>query len=121
MDLFDDTCKKGFSGYGVAFVDGQNVLSGPALKRQDVEPGEGSIQMGGQTWEKRLGEICRKFVYDKIGEEELYEHFRKHHEVSEDLCFRETRDCRRVRLGPEPVPKVEVADESHNGKKDQKQ
>merc|ERR1719378_1735082 len=44
----------------------------------------GAIQMGGQTWELRLGEICRRFVYEKMGEDE----------VSSDLCFSETRDCR---------------------------
>jgi hypothetical protein len=118
QELFDDTCNTGFKGYGLSHVNGESVLSGPAIKRENLEPGMGAIQMGGETWEKRLGEICRKFVYDRIGEEELYEHFRKHQEVSEDLCFRETRDCKRVRLGPEPVPKAEVADESHTGKKD---
>lgn len=111
-DLFDDTCKKGFPGYGIALVGGQNVLSGPALKRQDVEPGEGSIQMGGETWEKRLGEICRKFVYDKIGEDELYDHFRSHGGVSSDLCFSETRDCE---LGPQAPHKER---KTSKGKKD---
>lgn len=98
-DLFDETCAKGFSGYGVAFVNGQNVLSGPGLKRDNLEPGMGAIQMGGETWEKRLGELCRKFVYEKIGEDDVYEHFRTDGEVSEDLCYRETRDCM---LGPQP-------------------
>jgi len=97
-ELFDETCKTGFSGYGVAFVDGQNVLSGPALKRDKLEPGMGAIQMGGETWEKRLGEICRKFVYEKVGEDEVYDHFRAKGELSTDMCFQETRDCR---LGPE--------------------
>merc|ERR1712146_446288 len=86
------------AGYGVALVGDQNVLSGPALQRRDVKPGEGAIQMGGETWEKRLGEICRKFVYEKVGEDEVYDHFRSKGELSTDLCFRETRDCR---LGPE--------------------
>jgi hypothetical protein len=99
-ELFDETCKTGFSGYGVAFVDGQNVLSGPALKRDNLEPGMGAIQMGGQTWELRLGEICRRFVYEKIGEDDVYEHFRSKGEVSSDLCFSETRDCR---TGPKPA------------------
>merc|ERR1719183_1824728 len=38
-DLFDETCKTGFKGYGVSFVDGRNVLSGPALKRDEVKAG----------------------------------------------------------------------------------
>merc|ERR1712157_65207 len=90
------------AGYGLSHVNGESVLSGPALKRDNLEPGMGAIQMGGETWEKRLGEICRKFVYDKIGEDELYEHFRKQGKVSQDLCFEETRDCRRAQLGPQP-------------------
>jgi hypothetical protein len=102
-ELFDETCKTGFSGYGVAFVDGQNVLSGPALKRDNLEPGMGAIQMGGQTWELRLGEICRRFVYEKIGEDEVYEHFRSKGEVSSDLCFSDTRDCR---TGPNQAKNV---------------
>jgi hypothetical protein len=121
QELFDDTCHTGFKGYGLSHVNGESVLSGPAMKRENLEPGMGAIQMGGETWEKRLGEICRKFVYDKIGEDELYEHFRKHHKVSEDLCFQKTRDCKRIRHGPEPVPKVDVGEESHTGKKDDNQ
>lgn len=101
-ELFDETCKSGFKGYGVSLVDGKNVLSGPGLKREKVEAGMGAIQMGGETWELRLGEICRKFVYDKIGEEEVYEHFRSQGEVSSDLCFSETRDCR---VGPKAASK----------------
>jgi hypothetical protein len=116
-DIFDETCKSGLSGYGVAFVDGQNVLSGPALQRQDVNPGEGAIQMGGETWEKRLGEICRKFVYEKIGEEELYDLFRSQGELSSDLCFRETRDCQ---LGPKVPIREKAAKKSPKSKKGQK-
>merc|ERR1711981_626839 len=105
QDLFDETCQSGLAGYGIALVNGENVLSGPALKRDNLEPGMGAIQMGGETWEKRLGEICRKFVYDKIGEDELYERFYKQGMISSDLCFQKTRDCKRIRHGPEPVPK----------------
>merc|ERR550537_2121694 len=38
-ELFDETCKAGFKGYGISLVDGQNVLSGPAIKRDNVQPG----------------------------------------------------------------------------------
>lgn len=114
-DLFDETCATGFSGYGVSLINGQNVLSGPGLKkRDDLAPGMGAIQMGGETWSKRLGELCRRFVYEKVGEDEVYDHFRSQGELSKDLCFRETRDCQ---LGPEPPqnskkPKKSVRDES---------
>merc|ERR1711908_25991 len=114
QEIFDETCQSGLSGYGVALVDGQNVLSGPALKREDVSPGMGAIQFGGETWEKRLGEICRKFVYEKIGEDELYDHFRAQGEVSSDLCFQETRDCQ---LGPKAPKKAENAKKATNEKK----
>lgn len=117
QDIYDETCKSGLSGYGVAFVDGENVLSGPALKRDDVKPGMGAIQMGGETWEKRLGEICRKFVYERIGEDELYEHFHAQGEVSSDLCFRETRDCH---LGPKAPHELESSKKPAKAKKEKK-
>jgi len=117
QDIYDETCKSGLAGYGIALVNGENVLSGPALKRDHLSPGMGSIQMGGETWEKRLGEICRKLVYDKIGEDELYEHFRRQGEISADLCYKETRDCR---LGPNPVRKTEKASKTPAAKKEKK-
>merc|ERR1712070_908029 len=116
-EVFDDTCKSGFSGYGIALVDGQNVLSGPALKRDNIKAGMGAIQMGGETWEKRLGEICRKFVYEKIGEDELYDHFRVKGEVSSDLCFSETKDCQ---LGPKAPCSKENAEKPAKAKKEKK-
>jgi hypothetical protein len=121
QELFDNTCTTGFKGYGLSHVNGESVLSGPAIKRDNLEPGMGAIQMGGETWEKRLGEICRKFVYDKIGEEELYEHFRKHRDISEDLCFRETRDCKRIQHGPEPVPEDSIKEETRYVNKEKNQ
>jgi len=104
QELFEETCKSGLSGYGIALVDGQNMLSGPSIKRDNLKPGMGAIQMGGETWEKRLGEECRKLVSEKIGEEELYEHFRSQGELSADLCIRQTRDCH---VGPKVPRKVE--------------
>jgi hypothetical protein len=121
QEVFDDTCKTGFAGYGISHVNGESVLSGPALKRDNLEAGMGAIQMGGETWEKRLGEICRKFVYDKVGEDEFYDHFRKRGEVSVDLCFRETRDCKRVQLGPQLPPIDTIMEKPVTEKKDQKQ
>jgi len=104
-ELFDEVCATGFEGYGVALVNGENMLSGPAIKRDNLEPGMGAIQMGGDTWAKRLGEQCRKFVYEKIGEDEVYDHFRAKGEVSSDLCFRETRDCKAGAEAPQKVKK----------------
>lgn len=117
-ELFDDTCKNGFAGYGLSHVNGESVLSGPAFKRDNLEPGMGAIKMGGETWEKRLGEICRKFVYDRVGEDELYEHFRKHRTVSQALCFHQTRDCKHSKFGPE-LPQDDVVPESQRMKKKQ--
>jgi hypothetical protein len=106
QDIFDETCRHNFKGYGITLIDGENALSGPALKKDSkLAPGMGAIQMGGETWEKRLGEICRKLVYDRIGEEELYEHFRSNGGLTEDgICFKATRDCS---VGPK-APAVEV-------------
>jgi hypothetical protein len=92
-EIFEETCKSAFKGYGITLVDGENALSGPALERAGVAPGSGAIQMGGETWEKRLGEICRKFVYDKVGEDELYRHFHAGGKISEELCTSHSRDC----------------------------
>jgi hypothetical protein len=119
-EVFDETCKTGFSGYGISLVNGQNVLSGPALKRDNLEPGMGAIQMGGETWEKRLGEQCRKFVYEKIGEDEVYDHFREHGEVSEEMCFAETRDCKKPKLGPEIAIEAKKVKKSSGEKKARK-
>jgi len=114
QEIFDEVCQSGLKGYGVALVNGENVLSGPALKRDNLEPGMGAIQMGGETWEKRLGEICRQFVYDKIGEDELYEHYRSQGSLSSDLCVRETRDCQ---LGPKIGKKEERSDQQASSEK----
>merc|ERR1719253_205317 len=120
QELFDETCKTGFAGYGLSHVNGESVLSGPALKRDDLEPGMGAIQMGGETWEKRLGEQCRKFVYEKIGEDEVYDHFREHGEVSEEMCFAETRDCKKPKLGPEIAIEAKKVKKSSAEKKARK-
>lgn len=114
QEVYDETCMSGLSGYGISLINGENTLSGPALKRDNLEAGMGAIQMGGETWEKRLGEICRKIVYEKVGEDELYEEFRAKGELSSDLCFSETRDCQ---LGPKALPKVEKVSKSKGDKK----
>jgi len=105
-DAFDDACRDSFEGYGIKLVNGENALSGPGLKQvEDIAPGQGAIQMSSDTWKKRLGEICRKVVYERIGEEELYEKFREEGSISDDVCTTELRDCV---LGPKLPPKTSV-------------
>jgi len=98
QDIFDETCAAGFKGYGVKLIDGKNVLSGPGLTHEEkLQPGMGAIQMGGEKWEKRMGEICRKLVYETIGEDKIYEHFYSTGKLSESLCHESTRVCRKYK------------------------
>merc|ERR1711953_1461581 len=77
-------------------IGGKNVLSGPGLTHEDkLQAGMGAIQMGGEKWEKRMSEICRKLVYETIGEDELYEHFRKVGKLTESVCHESTRICQK--------------------------
>merc|ERR1711904_766780 len=88
------TCKAAFEGYGVKLIDGKNTLSGPGLKHPDSIPAGGaSIQMGGQGWSNRLSEICRSIVYDKVGEDELYEKFYTNRKIPESMCYSEMSQC----------------------------
>jgi hypothetical protein len=117
QEVFEDTCKTGFKGYGVTLINGENALNGPGLQQRDnIAPGGGAIQMGGETWEKRLGELCRQFVFEKIGEEELYEHFRTRGTISNDLCVSETKDCA---VGPHPPAAAKPA--ASKAKKEKKE
>jgi len=118
QELFDETCKTGFKGYGIKLIDGKNTLSGAALigNEEKLKPGFGAIQMGGENWEKRLGEICRKFT-DAIGEDELYENFRAG-SLSQELCITQSRDCRQ---GPEePVPRKKTNAQEASKKKSER-
>merc|ERR1712194_735575 len=61
-----------FEGYGVRLgADGENALGGPGLKEEEVslEGGGASIQMGSETWKKRMAEESRKLI---VGGEELF-------------------------------------------------
>merc|ERR1712154_571015 len=99
-DIFDDTCRSAFGGYGIKLIDGENALSGPGLPHDDkLAPGSGAIQMSSETWTKRLGELCREIVYEKIGEEETYEKFYAASKAGEPaglntgVCTGELRQC----------------------------
>mmetsp|Transcript_2369 Transcript_2369/g.5017 ORF Transcript_2369/g.5017 Transcript_2369/m.5017 type:complete len:313 (+) Transcript_2369:47-985(+) len=92
-ELFDDTCRNSFTGYGIRLINGENTLSGPGLKTaEDLAPGSGAIQMGGEAWNKRLGEICRKIVYEDVGEDEVYDKFYSNGQLAQELC-NETKHC----------------------------
>jgi len=132
-DLFDATCSfTAFEGYGIKLINGENALSGPGLPRDDtLAPGSGAIQMSSENWSKRLGEICRKIVYEKVGEEEIYEKFYKKFKAEEagedvsgqpglsvDLCTKELRECT---TGPQAPPKkADGTKEKKEKKKDKK-
>merc|ERR1712188_107464 len=82
-----DTCKEAaFPGYGVKLVDGENALSGPGIERDEsLHPGGASIQMGGESWSRRLASECKEIVYDLVGEDEVYEMY-KGKDFGKKLC-----------------------------------
>eukprot|EP00418_Pyrodinium_bahamense_P057206 CAMPEP_0179175416 /NCGR_PEP_ID=MMETSP0796-20121207/86632_1 /TAXON_ID=73915 /ORGANISM="Pyrodinium bahamense, Strain pbaha01" /LENGTH=360 /DNA_ID=CAMNT_0020878753 /DNA_START=94 /DNA_END=1173 /DNA_ORIENTATION=- len=124
-DVFDDTCRGSFEGYGIRLINGENALSGPGLRQEsELTPGSGAIQMGGESWSKRLGEICRRIVYEELGEDEAYERFYRRFRAEADaaggaadeasepglgpeLCARELRECV---TGPRPPPAEKKAE-----------
>jgi len=121
-DLLEDLCKNSFEGYGIKLINGQNTLSGPGLKDpEQLTPGMGAIQMGGESWTKRLAEECRKIVFERVGEEDMYDKFyasyKKEADSTEaidfgaafkDVCDSELRFCK---AGPDaPKAKKEKKD-----------
>merc|ERR1719261_62845 len=86
-DVLDDTCKEqAFPGYGVKLVDGENALSGPGIERDEsLQPGGASIQMGGESWSRRLASECKEIVYDLVGEDEVFEMY-KGKDFGKNLC-----------------------------------
>merc|ERR1712078_482229 len=87
MEVLDDTCKEAaFPGYGVKLVDGENALSGPGIERDEsLQPGGASIQMGGESWSRRLASECKEIVYDLVGEDEVFEMY-KGKDFGKKLC-----------------------------------
>merc|ERR1719191_1099746 len=113
MEVLDDTCKEqAFPGYGVKLVDGENALSGPGIERDEsLQPGGASIQMGGESWSRRLASECKEIVYDLVGEDEVFEMY-KGKDFGKKLC-KESGHCN----GKAPEAKKEKKKE---GKKSEK-
>lgn len=93
-DLFEETCNEAFVGYGIKLINGENALSGPGLQEPDVAPGGAMIQMGGDSWKKRLSEICRKLVFEQVGEDQLYKRYQTDGKIPESMCWKEMAQCR---------------------------
>jgi len=126
-DTFEEVCKNGFPGYGIKLINGENALSGAGLPRDDtLAPGAGAIQMSSENWSKRLGEVCRKIVFETMGEEETYEAFYNAFKDGEktglnaDLCLKELRYCTAVKEGPKPPKKEEKPKKDKKDKKKDK-
>jgi len=119
-ELFDNTCRSAFEGYGIKLVNGKNKLSGVALQGDsELAPGSGAIQMGGETWSKRLGELCRTIIYDKVGEDELYHVFKEEGELGESICYSDAvRDCTAQPLGPVAPAEAKPAKAKDKAKKE---
>merc|ERR1712046_131213 len=114
-EVFEETCQDAFEGYGIKLVNGENALSGPGLKQPDnLAPGGAMIQMGGEGWKKRLSEICRKLIYDKAGEDELYDTFKSKGEIPESMCWKEMGQCS---VGPKAPKSKKEATEKKPEKK----
>jgi len=97
-ELFEETCNVAFEGYGIKLIDGKNALSGAGLKQpESISTGGAFIQMSGKGWSNRLSEICRSIVYDKVGEDELYQVFYTNHKIPESICYDELAQCGNAR------------------------
>jgi len=126
LDVYDEICKPDtFDGYGIKLINGENVLGGPALQEEQekLAPGQASIQMGGDSWKKRLAEECRKMVYENYGEEEIYEAFKKK-ELSNSWCYenevaRKKYSCKATKAGKKDGKKVKK-DKKKKEKKEKK-
>jgi len=92
-ELFEETCRSAFDGYGLKLVNGKNALSGPGLPQEDLAEGGAAIQMGGDGWKNRMSAICRMLVNDKVGEEDLYEMYQNAGQIPESMCWNEAAQC----------------------------
>ena len=123
-DLFEETCRSAFEGYGIKLVNGENVLSGPGLKDNvELQPGMGAIQMGGENWKKRLAEECRKLIFEHVGEDDFYGTLYGKWKAGDALdpreyCIKEAEYCKAQKLGPSEPPKEEKKVKNGKGKAD---
>lgn len=128
LDVYDDICAQDtFEGYGIKLLNGKNELGGPALaeEQEKLAPGQASIQMGGDSWKKRLAEECRKLVYEAYGEEEVYEDF-KSKSLTPAWCVENSKARKRYHCeaaktgGKKDKKKKEKKDKKKKEKKEKK-
>jgi hypothetical protein len=119
MEVLDDTCKEAaFPGYGVKLVDGENALSGPGIERDEsLQPGGASIQMGGESWSRRLASECKEIVYDLVGEDEVFAMY-KGKDFGKKLC-KASGHC--TGKAPEAKKKEKKEDKKSEKKADKKE
>ena len=66
LTAFEEECKAtNLSGYGLSSVDGESTLTGPGIEADAINPGSGSIQMGGEMWNKRMHALCDQKIDDE--------------------------------------------------------
>jgi hypothetical protein len=119
MEIIDNTCKEAaFPGYGVKLVDGENALSGPGIERDEsLQPGGASIQMGGESWSRRLASECKEIVYDLVGEDEVFAMY-KGKDFGKKLC-KASGHC--TGKAPEAKKKEKKEDKKSEKKADKKE
>lgn len=107
LDVLEEICTPPtFEGYGIKKLGGKNRLSGPALssEEEEIKAGQASIQMGGDTWKKRMAEECRKIVHEKY-DDQIYSLWQEK-KLSKELCVKNEPMCKST-------------DQSHRKKKKQ--
>jgi hypothetical protein len=89
ITAFEETCKwSNFQGYGISMINGKNVLTGPGIETEPDKSGVGqmgSIQMGGEMWNRRLGSLCVEMV-EEHGEWEIYKKIKDERNVCAEFC-----------------------------------
>ncbi|XP_047145500.1 marginal zone B- and B1-cell-specific protein isoform X1 [Hydra vulgaris] len=92
LDAFEKVCEaKTWENYGLKSVNGVNRISGKGLEADQV-PG---MMQGGGKWPGRLSMKCYEFI-EAIGEDGIYNKYRKNKDLNKFLCHEHTKDCRPV-------------------------